>query len=508
KESAAVAAVSLGNLIADLRKKLAEAEGKVESFRAQSGLQVGANNALLPSQALAEINTQLATARNAMAEAQAKAKLIRETLRQGRLGEVSDVAKDEVVRRLAIQRSTLRSQLALESRTLGPAHPRIKELRAQLSSVESELGNAANKAAHALENDARIASNRVENLQAAISSQQEKVGSTSVDQVKLREYELEAKLIREQLENNLNKYREALARQHSLSTPGDARIISRAFEPQRPSFPKKLPILIFATLAGLVLSLAWVVAGELLSGRAFVPAAPGYAGVPGLPRDLSGIPAGIPAGYVLQQPQIVAAAAPPPKPPKPELTPVQKRLLEKLSGMDTLGYGRRILVCPESAAADHAVAIEPLARELSATRSAILVDLSGRLQTGLAGLTELLQGLSSFGDVIERDEGSRLHVIPRGWSDLDVGPDLDVILDALSQTYDFVFIIAPEERHHTVALELAPAADLALIGAAAAISGEKAVALRMQLLEHGAGDVAVWPAPRMEDADARAPEAA
>ena len=41
--------------------------------------------------------------------------------------DIPDVAKDELIRRIAEQRVNLRSQLALELRTLLPGPPRIKE---------------------------------------------------------------------------------------------------------------------------------------------------------------------------------------------------------------------------------------------------------------------------------------------------------------------------------------------------------------------------------------------
>jgi succinoglycan biosynthesis transport protein ExoP len=40
--------------------------------------------------------------------------------------------------------------------------------------------------------------------------------------------------------------------------------VQRALAPQTPSFPKKLPMIAFASLAGFVLSLGAVIVGELL----------------------------------------------------------------------------------------------------------------------------------------------------------------------------------------------------------------------------------------------------
>jgi succinoglycan biosynthesis transport protein ExoP len=492
RERARVAAVSLGTLIGDLRSKLAVAEGRVESFRSRTGLMVGANNALIPSQQLSEIIAQLAAARTNMADAQAKAQLIRDQIRRGRLGDVSEVSKDENVRRVVAQRAAVRAQLASESRTLGPAHPRIKEIRAQLTSVDNELRSAALKAARGLENDAKIAKVRVENLQAAISSQQARVGATSTDQVKLRELELEAKLIKDQLEANLTKYREALARQNALSTPGDARIVSRAIEPIEPSFPKKVPVLVFATLAGFVLSLGYVLSAELLSGRAFVARAPHPVGRSFAPQEVEEpVSVGRSRTYVAANDEVTAPAA---YPVRRKLTAVEKRLASRISAMQEEGYGKRIVVCAESEQADHAAAIEPIARALSSRHRVILTDMTGRLQAGYAGLSELLEGLCSFGQAIERDEGSRLHVISRGAGEVPMGVDFDAVLEALSLTYDFIFIVMPDEKDHTGVQALAAAADLVMVAAVTEPPGEAAERLVASLKKYGASDVAIWPA--------------
>ena len=62
---------------------------------------MGANNTTLPSQQLAEINAQLASARSAQADSQARARLLRESLRAGRLNEVPDIANNELMRRVS-----------------------------------------------------------------------------------------------------------------------------------------------------------------------------------------------------------------------------------------------------------------------------------------------------------------------------------------------------------------------------------------------------------------------
>ena len=100
RANARAAAQSLATLVADLKTRVAEAEARVEDFRSRSGLLIGSNNAVIPTQQLGELNNQLSSARAVRADAEAKAKLLREMLRQGRVGDIPDVANNEMMRRI------------------------------------------------------------------------------------------------------------------------------------------------------------------------------------------------------------------------------------------------------------------------------------------------------------------------------------------------------------------------------------------------------------------------
>ena len=112
---------------------------KVEDFRAKSNIFMGANNTSLAGQQLSELNTQISTARAQKADAETRARLIRDQLRSGQSLESADVTNSELIRRLSEQRVTLRAQLAEQSSTLLPQHPRIKELRAQIADLDQQI---------------------------------------------------------------------------------------------------------------------------------------------------------------------------------------------------------------------------------------------------------------------------------------------------------------------------------------------------------------------------------
>ena len=108
----------LAGEIDKLRTKVADAEAKVERYRSKTSLFIGTNNLTLSNQQLGDYNGQLAAARAQKADAEAKARLIRDALRAGAPIEFSDITNSELLRRLSEQRVTLRAQLAEQSSTL------------------------------------------------------------------------------------------------------------------------------------------------------------------------------------------------------------------------------------------------------------------------------------------------------------------------------------------------------------------------------------------------------
>ena len=100
----------------------------------------------------------------------------------------------------------------------------------------------------------RIANGRVEGLIASLDQLKKQASSNNGQDVQLRALEREAKAQRDLLESYLAKYREANTRENIEAAPADGRIISRASVSNTPAYPKKLPIVLIATLATLLLS--------------------------------------------------------------------------------------------------------------------------------------------------------------------------------------------------------------------------------------------------------------
>ena len=453
---ARAAAGSLAILVADLKTRAAAADAKAETFRAESGLLTGSNNTTLNTQQLGEVNTELSRARTSQADAQAKAKLIREMLKAGRVAEIPDVANNDLIRRISEQRVNLKAQLALESRTLLPGHPRIKELNAQLADLDDQLRSSGDKTARMLENEARIAGARVENLQAALDDQKKVVGASGVDEVKMRELDRASRQIKDDLDATTTKYQEALARESSKSTPADARIVSRAVAPQVPAFPKKLPIISFSTLAALVFSLAAVIGRQLLADKqgrqpASAPATAPIDADKAVADESDALPAALAA-------KPVRRAANDPRTLTRALDYAQ-RVVAVAGGAG----GLALVVCDDADDDGFSLA---LGRALSREGRTILValDSAARLPVASeAGLSDLLVGTASFHDAIQRDPVSRLHVLGAGSAAHSDPSALWSTLEALTGAYDFVALAASRNLDVDEAVAISHLATMAAV---------------------------------------------
>jgi succinoglycan biosynthesis transport protein ExoP len=519
----------LGGEIENMRKRVAEAEAKVEDFRSKTNLFVGPNGTTLSSQTLGESNRDLAAARSQRADLEAKSKFIRDVLKRGAPVEYSDMINSEIIRRLNEQRVTLRAQLAEQSSTLLDGHPRIKELKAQIGDLDRQIREEAARLARSFENDARIAGARVESLQATLDQLKQQAASTNGQDVELRALEREAKAQRDLLESYLAKYRETTARDSLGSAPTDTRIISRALVSNTPYFPKKLPIVLVATLAALFISAGFITTGELLAGnvyRAGAPVEPAVEPIPAVAEEPAPkrqeaaakrrwLPKGFIRAKAVEEPAKVEpapAAAAEAKTASPE--PAKDITIDDLAtALREAGEGgKRVAVVsatPGNGATRTAVA---LARALAKDARVVVVDLalehpelaSITLDPRAPGIADLVRGTSSFAQIITRDRISRVQVVPAGRVGTDaamifMSERLNIAMDALSRSYDHVVIDAGAAPY-VPADRIARLASCGVL-VAGNVTAEAANTMRDQLANAGFSDIALFAgtAPALDD---------
>ncbi len=302
---AATATDWLAREIDQLRDRVAAAETKVARFRTGSDLfGVDQQNTDLTTQQLNDLNGELARARAARTEAEARARLIRTLLDDGgSLEAFQEVLGSGLIQRLQERQITLRSQIADLSTTFLPSHPRLIALKTQLGDLNQQIRQEARKILKSLSTAARIAAAREKSLQDSLNEAKGAVSISNEKSIELRALEREANAQRELLETFLVRYREAVARSETDILPADARIISHAVSPRSPSFPRKGLMSAAASLGIMLLVVSSILIGEFTSGRAFrivgharyeMPAQQMSGSVPAMPMS-GAMPAG--TGY-------------------------------------------------------------------------------------------------------------------------------------------------------------------------------------------------------------------
>ena len=492
RESAVAATEWLQQEIERLRGRVADAEQAVSDYRSSHGLfdvdrtgqDTGGN---LSTQQLSDINAELARARAARAEAEARADAVQKLLQEGSpLDASEDVLNSPLIQRLREREVALRAQIAELSTTLLPGHPRIRALEGQVANLDGQIRSEAGKVLTSLQTAARIAAAREESLLKSLNEAKGDVSRSNDQDIELRALEREATAQRDLLESFLSRYREAVARTDANYLPADARVISRAVAPQNPSFPKKGMMSIAAAIAVLLIASAVVLLREFMSGRAFRVI--GFAGSSGGFLQLSASkpepkPSEAPRATRRRKRQLRCEASEA-EPEEEEAALEDEAITATADAEDELedepaanaAPVAPIVVDSDSESGDieaaelAAIIADPTVRlalfagakgsegageiAFSAAREAakeklrsIVIDIGRRPSPALGyerpGLCDLLGGSASFGEVIQRDDAARVHMIPYGATE-NAPPmqRMQLAVAALAHSYDKVILVA------------------------------------------------------------------
>jgi uncharacterized protein involved in exopolysaccharide biosynthesis/Mrp family chromosome partitioning ATPase len=448
--------------VTDLGKRVKDAEARVADYRSKSDLLIGQNNAVLATQQLAELSTELSRVRANRAASEANADSMRKVLDNGgSIDALPGVLSSALIQRLRERQVQLKADIADLSTTLLDNHPRIRALRSQLSDLDVQIRREAQNVLKSVVTEVQTAQMRETQITAELNSLKVEAGRAGDQEVELRALEREAASQRQLLESYMTRYREASSRKDRNYLPADARIFSRATVPAEPYFPKIIPIVGAAFVASLLLMAVATLLRELFSGRAMRPA-------PGAhfePVEQVSMPAL--AGEARIEPVVPGMAEPVPSvAAEPEVRRVVERMVAPARSVRKLGEigieraaekliasgaTRAIFVSPEG---DEAAATAVLvAREISdAGLRVLLLDLtaSGAASRPMLdgsrylGITNLLCAQAQFTDVIHADHYSDCHVMPVGTADpvraMRAADRLPIILESLTTAYDVVVV--------------------------------------------------------------------
>ena len=466
----------LGPEIEKLRQKVSAAEAKVAEFRSQSDILLGNNNALLATQQLSEVSSELSRVRAERTAAEARIDSIRSAMANGgSLDVIPEVISSPLIQRLRERQVTTQAEISELSTTLLPNHPRIKALRSQLPEIENQIRKAAGNILTSLENSVERSRKQEQVLLQEVNRYKSESARVGEAEVQLRALEREAAAQRERLEGYLVRFNEAESRQNSGYAASEAKIIEHAVLPASHYFPKVVPFTLAGMTALLVLGIVGVLTVELLSGRAFRPVAaireedyPLRAEPQAVVRAAAVAPPA-PVAVAVPAPQnSPSAAATPATPAAPPLVPAETDLMQDtpipprsqaaandtdafapefaLQALENMGRATIAVVNPSSYG-DNCALVSEMARHLSSTgKSVVVADFSGNGGTVLkmlgslpqTGFFDVLAGRATLRDTLFVDQASNVHVLASGSNEQGAAMgNLDQVAEALEASYDY-----------------------------------------------------------------------
>lgn len=459
RQSTPQALAALDAEIASGRAALEEIDARIASFDADvAGREVDP----AAEQQLAELSAERARMEASRAALEAHAETLRDAIASGAIAERPELLGSDTVAALLERERALRAEIAEASTTLLDNHPRMRTLRAQLGEVTGQLRAAARRALASLEADVSAAKAREADLSARIDALGAQVSAAKDRLAELDGLERQRAELREKLDTDTVRRREASADTSRFYLPTEARVVSHAGVPTEPVTFEPFTAGIIAFAGSLLAMLALTMLGALrgrdasASVHAALPRVEEMSMPPARPQpeeerwtETGNLPAPVepdPAPS-LDEPASVAPAAPAPVRRTIGEIGVERAAERLIAG----GATRAIFVSPEGdegAAASVLVAREiadaglrVILLDLTASGAASLPMLEGRMRVGI---TNLLVAEAQFGDIIHNDLYSTCHVIPVGTADpvraMRAAERLPIILDSLTTAYDLVIV--------------------------------------------------------------------
>jgi capsular exopolysaccharide synthesis family protein len=288
-----LAAELVGPKLDGLRRKVADAEHKIATFKAVNGI-FDAEGQLLSEKKLARLMEQTVAARNATADARAKFDQLQTMLRGGEGRHTGDVLMSQTIRMLKDQLATATKREAELLTKYGPKHPEIAKVRAEVADVRSQISRETDQILANVKQDYEVAVERERMLEVGLGELKAQQSVSKGVTVELRDLEREAETSRRVFEAFLARYKQMVETQ-DLHLP-DARIVEKADVPFLTVAPKRKQIVLIGFIGSLGLGIALALAMEFsrvgLTRRDEIEAmlgVPMLAAVPLLKRQSDGL---------------------------------------------------------------------------------------------------------------------------------------------------------------------------------------------------------------------------
>jgi polysaccharide biosynthesis transport protein len=448
-ENAKRANTWLSARMTELREDLENAEWTVEEYRRQHELFRTDRGTLLENQ-IADLNTRLTDATIGRQAAEANLADARRLLRSPRQTEVetaSEVLKSPLVQRFREEELLLERKEAEMSEQFGARHPLMIQLQAEKKRLKEKLRLEIGKIVSGLENEVQVVRGREAALNRDIQALKTQMVQANQASIGLDSLERNAEAKRLLLQKFMTAFMETSAQEDVGSQLPDARIISQAPIPDKPSFPKKALMLAIALVGATVVGVVSAFVLEHLdagfrSAEQIEEATglPVLAHVPIVHRTATG--GQDLSCHVLRRPKSAFADA---------IRSVYTRLM-----LTPVEHSSKVVLLTSAVANEGktTVALALARQQLQAGRRVVVVDadfcrsqMANRIP-GIApspGLSDVLAGTATAKSVVQSDSDGTLDMIVAGTNKqkrMDIGDSTTLrgLLDELGRHYDIIII--------------------------------------------------------------------
>jgi succinoglycan biosynthesis transport protein ExoP len=235
--------------VAQARERLETAQSRLAEFQERTGLVSSSEQGDFERQRLQEMSAQLLAAES----------------RRRAPGPASADADSPVVSTLRGEIARLESKVEEANANLGPNHPRMRQMQAELGAMRSRLASESSRAGRVASESGEASAARIRDLREQMNAQKARVLAMGKHRGELNVLQREAESAQKAYE--LVAASAAQSRLQSVSTQGNVMFLGMATEPLEPSGLGPIPALAVALAGGLLLGIAGALLAELANRR-------------------------------------------------------------------------------------------------------------------------------------------------------------------------------------------------------------------------------------------------
>ncbi len=245
----------LSKQVDDMRRKMLEAEARVEEYKRANGIAVTRGN-LVDEETLRQSNENLVTARLKTQEARERFERLRQVMKSGdpTIASQTDSIGSAVLSRLKIEAAMASRRKTELEQNLGPRHPRVQSAAAEVERARAQVVEEIKSLAATAELDYQIARANEDNVRKAVERAQARLADTSQAVVGLQELENEANARRDLYKSFVSRMEETTLQK--TTQVSDGRLVSPAQVPLRHHSPRLSLALALALVTGLGLGVS------------------------------------------------------------------------------------------------------------------------------------------------------------------------------------------------------------------------------------------------------------